>query len=377
LQKSVLTIAISWTALAAMACAKPAAITDCVAKDNARPACTFQNPEDFALLPDGRTLLISQMGQMDGSASGSLVYLNLESKWVTLAWAGEYAGKAHVAGGWGDPACPGPPTAAFSPHGLSMGLRPDGTLQILVVNHGGREAVEFFELIALGERPMIGWRGCAIAPEDTRMNDVAALPDGGFVVTKMQPVHAETLYTLAGMIGFSTGYVLEWQPATGYKKIEGTDGRFPNGIEASRDGEAFYVDMYFGGEVRKISRRTGETLASVDVEHPDNVLWSPDGTLLVASHNTSVTNIFGCMRIEKGACPARFSIIQLDPDTLAKTVLYENEGPPMGAGTSAMHIGKELIIGTFKGDRILRVDIGATPTGDRSASTSGSLHAAL
>jgi hypothetical protein len=146
LQKSALAIAVSWMALAAVACSKPVAITDCVAKGNARPACTFQNPEDFALLPDGRTLVISQMGRHDGTVPGNLGFLDLQSKWVTLAWAGQFATKSGVAEGWGDPQCPGPPGAAFSPHGVSLGRRPDGKLELLVVNHGGRESVEFFEV---------------------------------------------------------------------------------------------------------------------------------------------------------------------------------------------------------------------------------------
>jgi hypothetical protein len=46
----------------------------------------------------------------------------------------------------------------------------------------------------------------------------------------------------------------------------------PNGIEASADGESLYVDLYLGDEVRKISRKTGATLATVEIASPDNVL---------------------------------------------------------------------------------------------------------
>jgi hypothetical protein len=40
--------------------------------------------------------------------------------------------------------------------------------------------------------------------------------------------------------------------------------------------------------------------------------------------------------------------------TILGTV-YESEGAPMGAGTVGLQVGRELFIGSFKGDRILRV----------------------
>ncbi len=64
-----------------------------------------------------------------------------------------------------------------------------------------------------------------------------------------------------------------------------------------------------------------------------------------------------CGEIERGACPFRFSIVQLDPESLTPRSLYENVGPPMGAGTAALRIGDELVIGSFRGDRIVRVTL--------------------
>ena len=109
--------------------------------------------------------------------------------------------------------------------------------------------------------------------------------------------------------------------------------------------------------MRKISRKTGERLASVEIASPDNVLWSPDGSLLVASHNAPIRDVLACGEIEHGACPFHYSIVQLDPETLKPRALYENSGPPMGAGTAALRIGDELVIGTFKGDRIVRAKL--------------------
>ena len=65
-----------------------------------------------------------------------------------------------------------------------------------------------------------------------------------------------------------------------------------------------------------------------------------------------------CVSIERGACGIPFKIVALDPDsmTIVET-LYANEGAPMGAGTVGLRVGDELFIGSFHGDRILRVNL--------------------
>jgi hypothetical protein len=153
--------------------------------------------------------------------------------------------------------------------------------------------------------------------------------------------------------------VLEWHAGSGFAQVPGSDGAMPNGIEAAPDGESLYVDMYMGNEVRKIARKSGELLATVEIASPDNVQWSPDGTLLVASHNAPIREVLACGELEHGACPFHYAIVALDPDTLAPKALYENSGPPMGAGTAALKIGDELVIGSFAGDRIVRVKLPA------------------
>jgi sugar lactone lactonase YvrE len=198
---------------------------------------------------------------------------------------------------------------------------------------------------------MLAWRGCAVAPDNTLLNDVAILPDGGFAVTHMYPKRHETLYSLAAVIGFSTGYVLEWQAAGGFHKVAGSDGRMPNGIEASKDGASLYVDMYLGGEVRKISGQTGETLVSADVVHPDNILWSPDGSLLVASHDTSLSTSWR-VTASRRARARRGSRSSSSIRNVGKDGSLRERRAADGRRHRAIHVGNELIIGTFKGDRI-------------------------
>jgi hypothetical protein len=52
-----------------------------------------------------------------------------------------------------------------------------------------------------------------------------------------------------------------------------------------------------------------------------------------------------------------FSIYELDPVTLKKTLLVRRDGPPMGAGTTAVAVDGFLYIGSYAGDRMIKLPI--------------------
>lgn len=328
-------------------------ITTCEDADGIHAICGFQNPEDLALLPDGHTVVVSQFGLMDGSKPGNLVFFDAATEGVVLAYNGGTSSDGPTRG-WGDPECPAPPTAAFSPHGLDLARRADGRWQLLVVNHGARESIEFFEVVS-GDEPSLVWRGCAIPPPDSYLNDVVHLPDGGLLATHMMPRDQELLGMLRGSLGFDTGFVYEWRPAGGWRIVAGTDAPFPNGIELSEDGKSIYLNVYMAGEVRRIDRETGRLLGSAKVPSPDNSAWGRDGRLLVASHRGDVRDQMACYGLDEGACPMPFDIVAVDPETLESEVVVGLGGPPMGGGTIALDLGDELLIGSFAGDRLIRV----------------------
>ena len=328
-------------------------ILTCEAAGGARPVCGLQNPEDLAVLPGGRTLLVSQFGSMDGAKPGNLATFDVATEAVNVVFPGEPPAPQP---GWGDVNCPGPPSDAFSPHGIDLDTRPDGALRLLVVNHGGREAVEIFEVRALGPLWAVQWRGCAIPPEGTYMNDVVSLPDGGFLATHMFPKSGPLLtafHMLRGILSMEIGHVLEWRPQKGFRRVPGTGAPFPNGIEVSSDGRVIFLNVYLAGQVRRIDRKTGEILGIVELSSPDNSTWGEDGRLLVASHDDGM-EISACGSLEGGSCPAAYSIVAVHPETQATEVLYRNAGPPMGGGTVAVELDGELFIGSFFGDRIVR-----------------------
>ena len=83
-----------------------------------------------------------------------------------------------------------------------------------------------------------------------------------------------------------------------------------------------------------------------------------DGRILIASLSKDLTgaDFAACVSIQQGACSIPFKIVALDPDSMTIVdTLYATDGEPMGAGTVGLRVGDELFIGTFHGDRILRV----------------------
>ncbi|MBK6286374.1 MAG: SMP-30/gluconolactonase/LRE family protein [Pseudomonadales bacterium] len=334
-------------------------ITGCAALGELAPVCGFSRPEDMELLGDSRTLLISEMGSPQTNSPGSLVLFDTRSETITrlpqfTEPSDEY---------WGQPSCTTPPGTAFSPHGIHLSRRADGRWQVLAVNHGGRESVEYFELSDDSAGHHLEWRGCVLPPPDSYLNDVVALPEGGFLATHMFPKSGPTLrsinlHMLKGMLGFATGHVVHCDNG-GCNAVAGTETAFPNGIQLARDGRTMYVDGYLAGEVRKISYPDGRLLGIAKVDAPDNIQWDADGRLLVASHIGGYSESRGCYLVTEGACPAAFAIVEIDPQSMQSRTVFRHAGAPMGAATVAQQAGDALYLGSYAGDRILRVPLTA------------------
>jgi hypothetical protein len=340
-------------ALALSGCGSTPPITSCDPVGAATPLCGFQNPEDLALLPDGRHVLVSEYGDA-GARAGRISLLDLSSNEHTSLFAG---GEPGGPGPWGAPDC-GPPSTAFSPHGIHLSKRADGTLQLLVVQHGGRESVEMFEVVPARDSWQLAWRGCAVAP-DGGLNDVVALPEGGFLVTRFGPSSPAAFMFAAAkatLLGGETGWVYAWNHEQGFSEVPGTRAAGPNGIELSADGAKIFLNLTLASEVLRIDRRTGVIEARAEVPRPDNLTWASDGRLRVASLRGAMRELLSCNGIEHGSCPMPFAIVALDPNTMTSETVYEGgPGTPSGAGTVGLEVGDELLVGTFAGDRIVRV----------------------
>ena len=346
--------------LVAPACARLEALRSCDGEDGVQVLCGFQNPEDLAAVPGGEWIVVSQFPRLvDGkpSGAGSLLVLRPRDGERRVLYPVPAAETHTGVDGVGSPECGGPPDPArFSPHGIDVAARDDGSARLLVVNHGGREAIELFRLEASGDGPSAVWEGCVPLPDDAQGNDVAALPGGGFVTTNMVARGAGILALGKIALGLPTGELLEWSPEGGWGAVPGTRESAPNGVVASADGESLYFAAWGNSKLVRIGRDGSGRRELALPHHPDNISWGADGKLLVTGQKGSVTNIPACGRLDSGTCPLPFSVLRVDPDDFSLEVVFDHDPARLsGAGTVALEADGALWIGTFAGDRILRV----------------------
>ncbi len=347
--------------------------------------CDLRNPEDIALLPGRAWIVVSQMARLDEDPSadpasarpGDLLAIRLADGArrrlfpPNAAEPGPPWPPLPSEERWGDGACPGPPDPArFLPHGIDVGSDRQGRGRLAVVNHGGREAVEIFE-IGVRAAPSVEWRGCVPMPEGMMMNDVAWHPAGGFVVTNFSPsLEGRGLATVwTGfeiMTGRETGSVLRWTPEAGLVEIGNSRGSAPNGVAVAPDGSEIFVAEWGAKSVFRLRfDGDGEPLRdAVALEHsPDNLSWTRDGRLLVAGQGGGVLKVLGCNEIEEGACGVDYGVYSIDPVSLEARRLYDGKG----AASVALEVEDEVLVGSFVGDRIER-----RPAPGRSAGSVGS-----
>lgn len=331
------------------------AFADCDPVDGIESVCGLNGPEDIEPLPGGRFLVFSQMHPGLG-----LSLLDTADDSVRQLWP---PGAAEPRPGWGNPACSAPRAAELLLHGIHLRRREDGSLQLLAVNHGGREAVEFFEILEpLSNLPVAVWRGCVEAVDDLYFNDVVALSDGGFLATHMFSRNAQAWGVIKALLGAETGRVYRWRPGDGFEAVPGTDVRMANGIAIDAGETYFYLNAYLGNELRKYALAGGEPVAVVPLSRPDNSAWDSRGRLLVASHDDGLGALLDSMpRDDGGPVDLRFRIVAIDPDTLERQTLLEREGPPMGGGTVAVEAAGYLYIGSFTGDRMIKFPLTLNP----------------
>jgi len=322
-----------------------AELAGCETVANVQGICGFPAPEDIDVFSGGQYLLFSPVTGVNGTELESLYLFDVHTLVASPISYQTASNKEQ----WGDARCIDAPGEKFSPHGIHISQRSDGRWQVLAVNHL-RESVEMFE-VAEGKVPSLIWRGCVLAPEKSNLNDVVALPDGGFLVSHM--FDRGTMEVMAAMQAtVNTGYVWRWQPSSGFEKLPGSDGIVPNGLALTADGQSLFMSETGGQKIKKINYATGQQEGQVKLGPVDNLSWAADGRLIV-------TRIIGPMPEDcfskPGPCLAPFQVLAIDPQTLEYTVLHEQRGKPMGAASIAVVLGDYIYVGSFKGQQILRI----------------------
>ena len=181
--KSTLLVLLAGVALAGLAQAQGKGgapqppLMGCGAHGDIDIICGARSPEDLEQTPDGKSIIVSQfVNGPAGAGIAGLMLFDLAKKTFT-----KMTPSAEPRKDWGDPACPGPIGDALRPHGISLLKRNNGAIQVYVVNHGGRESIEMFELKQTRGTSDLIWHGCVVSAQ--AYNDVAAQPDGGFIAT--------------------------------------------------------------------------------------------------------------------------------------------------------------------------------------------------
>lgn len=323
------------------------------------------NAEDLIAIPGTKWIVAGGLDE-PGKHIGQLTLIDRETKTARLLFSGDSPVSADKREG--DPNCPGPlQPGAFGAHGINLRVTYPGKGILYAVNHTGREAIELFALDWSGKEPTAVWTGCVPLPERVLSNAVAPLPDEGLAVTWMNAPEYFTgpngradaaTWIPKFAAGETTGYVATWRAGEGWKKVPGSDGSVPNGVEASPDGRWLYINLWGNREVRRVPLGEGQA-ASVKLDFmPDNIRWGDDGKLWIGGAAGERKAYFDCAA--KPGCHNDYNVAVLDPAAMKATVLpHPDTRPDFGDATAAVKAGGEVWIGANPTDKVAWMAAGA------------------
>ncbi len=316
--------------------------------------CGLANAEDLVPVPGTSWIIASHM-----TPAGGLSLIDAKTKTVTKVDSSGWSSATQDNETYAE--CPGVPNSeAFLTHGLNMRAGRNGHSALYVVGHGGREAIEVFDVDATGTKPMLTWTGCVVLPAEHAANSVASLADGSLLITiPLDP--GKDINSI--MTGEPSGAVFEWSPGEkGFTRVEGTGLPYGNGIEVSADGKEFYVASSGLFNVTAFSNtnpanklRTSDTFEFL----PDNLHMGSDGRLITAGlvRNDSVCgNVLGSGPFDFGAfmtCPRPFIVRAIDPVSMQGEDIVRGPAIEKFSNiTMGLPVGDELWIGSFASDRL-------------------------
>ncbi len=344
-------LALAGTAGAQQPPAQPPAppLMSCGVHGDIEVLCGTRSPEDLELTPDGKYLIATQFVNLGRNATAGfgMALYDLAKKTFTKMAVTDEPDKS-----WGDSACPGPIDDTLVSHGESLAKRSNGAWALYVVNHGGRQSIEMFELKpAASSGWALVWRGCEVAAHD--YNDVAILPDGGFVGT--YPTALSSGGTGGPFGGEVTGYVVRWTPGKGESEIMNTRIRYPNGVVVSPDGRFMYVNEFAGRQVFKYDLKNEKVTGSVKVDFlPDNLTWTKKGRILAAGVKGARGD---CPEGSGRPCIQGFGVAEIDPAKMQARAIFDSAShdPLIGGVSVALEVGNSIYLGAFQGDRLVKI----------------------
>ena len=339
-------------------------IEGCESDETFTVYCNYQNPEDLAVLPDGRHILVSEFG-----AIVPLSPTNVQGKLSLLDTTDGRKKNLEIEMSdnvWGDPECQRD-SMVLSPHGIDINERLDGSYQLAIVNHMPTETIELFELREIKDAWSLTWRGCVNAPVHGYFNDVALSSNGSFYVSQMYDKNI-SLFMLAVLDNTKedTGYVYHWRRQNGFERLVNTDGAFPNGVELSDDENNLFINYAFGNKTSKYNLMSNSIEASFSMNGiPDNITVDGDYIWVGAQDHSGLDSLIYCGVFAKDVfedpminqCPLPFAAYQLRQSDLSLVNSYKYSNTVMGTATVALSLNGQLYIGTYHGDRIASVEL--------------------
>ena len=339
-------------------------IEGCQSDDTLTVYCDFQNPEDLAVLPDGRHILVSEFGAIiplsPVNVRGNLSLLDTTDgtkKNIEIEMSDNV---------WGDPECKRE-NMILSPHGIDINQRLDGSYQLAIVNHMPTETIELFELIEINDAWSLRWKGCVDAPEHGYFNDVALMSNGSFYVSQMYDKNISLLMlAVLDTTKEDTGYVYHWTRQNGFERLINTDGAFPNGVELSNDESNLFINYAFGNKISKYNLSSKTIEASFNMNGiPDNITIDGDYLWVGTQDYSGLDSLIYCGVFAKDTfedpminqCPLPFAAYHLKQSDLSLVNSYKYSNTVMGTVTVALSMNGQLYFGTYHGDRIASVDL--------------------
>jgi hypothetical protein len=313
--------------------------------------CGLTNAEDLVAVPGTPWIIAS------GMAEGASISL-IDSRNKT--WSKLYPGDKPRAAldSTAFEHCRAAPTNLIT-HGLNLRPGEGGHHTLYAVGHGGREAIEVFDVDATGTKPTLTWIGCVPMPDGLAANSVASFEDGSILATVLI-LPGKTFQD--SVLGKPTGAVYEWSPGSdGFELVKGSELPSNNGIEVSDDGSEFFVVSSGLHTIVAFSHtnpaRQLRTTAHLPFT-PDNVHMGSDGRLLTAGMKDDEPACGGAPgpqhTLEQlGACPRGFIAEAIDPRTMQHAVVAQGPAnPAFSNATMILVSGRQFYVGTFRGDRI-------------------------
>ena len=318
---------------------------------NVQFVCNQVGPEDLVSVPGGEWVVAS-----GDAANGAIRLIRVRDLTTTVLFP--TAGSKERPDSKTYDSCPGPIDPAekdkFRAHGLALRPGRNSVHTLYVVHHGNRESIEVFDLDARPKLPTLTWVGCAIAPEQVGLNSVVPLPEGGFAASNyLAP--GDTANRDHLFAGENNGELWDWHTGKGWKIIPGSEASGANGIEISKDGKWIYYAGWGSRTFIRLSR--GLTPVKKDMVplgfRVDNIRWTPDGSLLAAGQGGPDTALFGRGR---AAGPGGTSnVVKINPNTLQfQEIINYPFNETFAFSTVALQVGKEIWVGSVRGDRIAR-----------------------